>query len=161
MHLKGGRTLERIQPNNWGSPQNPMSADDVRAKFRENAAHMLKPGQGRSDHRSRECNRADTNAAAAARALCRARALKQKKRGQLESLPSCDRQRCRGACGYFVVALALLPVVSLVLLAVVLLRFDLLRFVFFVFFVVALAALLVLASAAAPVGWEGGVTGIA
>ena len=43
--LKGGRTMERVQPNNWGSAQNPMTDDDVRAKFRENAARMLKPGQ--------------------------------------------------------------------------------------------------------------------
>jgi 2-methylcitrate dehydratase PrpD len=45
VHLKGGRTVERVQPNNWGSAQNPMTAEDVRAKFRENAARMLKPGQ--------------------------------------------------------------------------------------------------------------------
>ena len=44
-HMKGGRTVEHVQPNNWGSPQNPMSAEDVRTKFRENAARMLKPGQ--------------------------------------------------------------------------------------------------------------------
>jgi 2-methylcitrate dehydratase PrpD len=45
VHLKGDRTLERVQPNNWGSPQNPMTEEDVRGKFRENAARMLKPGQ--------------------------------------------------------------------------------------------------------------------
>ncbi len=45
VHLKDGRVLERIEPHNRGSAQNPMSADDVQAKFRENAARMLKPGQ--------------------------------------------------------------------------------------------------------------------
>jgi len=45
VHLKDGRRLERIEPHNRGSAQNPMSADDVQAKFRENAARMLKPSQ--------------------------------------------------------------------------------------------------------------------
>jgi 2-methylcitrate dehydratase PrpD len=44
VHLKDGRILEHIEPHNRGSAQNPMSADDVRAKFRENAARMLPPG---------------------------------------------------------------------------------------------------------------------
>ena len=45
VHLKGGRTVEHIEPYNRGSAENPMSAEDIRAKFRENAARMLKPGQ--------------------------------------------------------------------------------------------------------------------
>ena len=36
-----GRTLERVEPHNRGSAENPLSADDVRAKFRENAARTL------------------------------------------------------------------------------------------------------------------------
>lgn len=40
-HTRDGRTLERIEPHNRGSAENPMSADDVRAKFRENAARTL------------------------------------------------------------------------------------------------------------------------
>ena len=63
---------------------------------------------------------------------------------------------------YFVVAVALpLPFVVLLLLAAVLCDFDFVRLVFLVFFVVAFAVLPDLASAAAPVGCEGGVTGIA
>ena len=62
---------------------------------------------------------------------------------------------------YFVVAVALsVPLVAL-LLAADLCDFDLVRLVFLVFFVVAFAVLPALASAAAPVGCEGGVTGIA
>jgi len=65
---------------------------------------------------------------------------------------------------YFVVAVAL-PVPSVVLLlAAVLCDFDLVCLVclvFLAFFVVAFAVLPDFASAAAPVGWEGGVTGIA
>lgn len=40
-HTKDGRKLERIEPHNRGSAENPMSADDVRAKFRENGARTL------------------------------------------------------------------------------------------------------------------------
>jgi len=36
-----GRKLERIVENNWGSPANPMTPDQVRRKFRENAALAL------------------------------------------------------------------------------------------------------------------------
>jgi 2-methylcitrate dehydratase PrpD len=39
--LRGGRTLEADAPYQLGGPENPMSADDVRAKFRENAALAL------------------------------------------------------------------------------------------------------------------------
>ena len=41
VHTKDGRKLERVEPYNRGSAENPMSADDVRAKFRENAARAL------------------------------------------------------------------------------------------------------------------------
>ena len=61
---------------------------------------------------------------------------------------------------YFVVV-AVLPVPLALLLAVVLCDFDLVCLVFLVFFVVAFAVLPALASAAAPAGCEGGVTGIA
>jgi 2-methylcitrate dehydratase PrpD len=36
--LRDGRTLEADFPHQLGAPENPMSADQVRAKFRENAA---------------------------------------------------------------------------------------------------------------------------
>ena len=36
--LRDGRTLEADLPYQLGSPENPMSAEQVRAKFRENAA---------------------------------------------------------------------------------------------------------------------------
>ena len=42
---KSGSTAELIEPCNRGGAQNPMSADGVQAKFRENAARMLKPLQ--------------------------------------------------------------------------------------------------------------------
>ena len=38
---RDGRTLEADVPNQLGGPENPMSADEVRAKFRENAALAL------------------------------------------------------------------------------------------------------------------------
>jgi 2-methylcitrate dehydratase PrpD len=41
VHTNDGRKLERIEPYNRGSAENPISADDVRAKFRENAARVL------------------------------------------------------------------------------------------------------------------------
>jgi 2-methylcitrate dehydratase PrpD len=41
IRLKGGRTLEADAPYQLGGPENPMSADEVRAKFRENAALAL------------------------------------------------------------------------------------------------------------------------
>ena len=41
VHTKDGRKLERVEPYNRGSAENPMSADDVRAKFRENSARAL------------------------------------------------------------------------------------------------------------------------
>ena len=41
IRLRGGRTLEADAPYQLGGPENPMSADDVRAKFRENAALAL------------------------------------------------------------------------------------------------------------------------
>ncbi len=36
-----GRTLERVVDDNWGSESNPMTPDQVRQKFRENAALVL------------------------------------------------------------------------------------------------------------------------
>jgi 2-methylcitrate dehydratase PrpD len=41
IRLKDGRTLEADAPYQLGGPENPMSADDVRAKFRENAGLAL------------------------------------------------------------------------------------------------------------------------
>jgi 2-methylcitrate dehydratase PrpD len=41
VHTTDGRRLERIEPYNRGSAENPMTAGDVRAKFRENAARTL------------------------------------------------------------------------------------------------------------------------
>ncbi len=38
---KSGRVLERIVDDNWGSERNPISPDDVRNKFRENARLVL------------------------------------------------------------------------------------------------------------------------
>lgn len=38
---KDGRTLERIEPYNWGSRENPMTPADVEAKFRTNAGLHL------------------------------------------------------------------------------------------------------------------------
>ncbi len=42
---KDGRTLERIVENNWGSEANPMTPDQVRRKFRENAELALEPAR--------------------------------------------------------------------------------------------------------------------
>ena len=39
--LRDGRTLEADAPYQLGGPENPLSADEVRAKFRENAALVL------------------------------------------------------------------------------------------------------------------------
>jgi len=44
IRLRDGRTLEADAPYQLGGPENPMSADDVRAKFRENAALALDDG---------------------------------------------------------------------------------------------------------------------
>lgn len=41
--LKDGRVLERVQPHNWGSRENPMTAADVEEKFRVNATTVLTP----------------------------------------------------------------------------------------------------------------------
>jgi hypothetical protein len=41
---KDGRKLERVEPHNRGSAENPFSANDVRGKFRENAARTLTAG---------------------------------------------------------------------------------------------------------------------
>ena len=38
-----GRMLERVVDDNWGSPANPMTAEDVRCKFRENAGLVFPP----------------------------------------------------------------------------------------------------------------------
>lgn len=43
IRLRDGRTLEAEFPHQLGAPENPMSADQVRAKFRENAA-LAGPG---------------------------------------------------------------------------------------------------------------------
>ena len=42
VETKDGRTLERIEMFNRGSSNLPMSADDIRGKFRDNASFMLK-----------------------------------------------------------------------------------------------------------------------
>jgi 2-methylcitrate dehydratase PrpD len=39
--LRDGTRRERIQPYNWGSPQNPLSQDDVEAKFRANSVPKI------------------------------------------------------------------------------------------------------------------------
>jgi 2-methylcitrate dehydratase PrpD len=44
IRTKDGRTLEADAPYQLGGPENPMSADDVRAKFRENATLALDDG---------------------------------------------------------------------------------------------------------------------
>ena len=44
IRLRDGRTLEADAPYQLGGPENPLSADDVRAKFRENAALALDDG---------------------------------------------------------------------------------------------------------------------
>jgi len=36
-----GRRLERVEDHNWGSREKPMTAEDVRAKFRDNAGKAL------------------------------------------------------------------------------------------------------------------------
>ncbi|HZO96219.1 MAG TPA: MmgE/PrpD family protein [Gaiellaceae bacterium] len=41
IRLRDGRTLEADAPYQLGGPENPMSADEVRAKFRENASLAL------------------------------------------------------------------------------------------------------------------------
>ena len=41
VHTQNGRQLECIEMHNRGSAENPLSADDVRGKFRENAARTL------------------------------------------------------------------------------------------------------------------------
>ena len=38
-----GRRLERVEDHNWGSRERPMTADDVRAKFRDNAGKAMPP----------------------------------------------------------------------------------------------------------------------
>jgi 2-methylcitrate dehydratase PrpD len=43
IRLRDGRTVEADFPHQRGGPENPMSADEVRAKFRENAALALGP----------------------------------------------------------------------------------------------------------------------
>jgi 2-methylcitrate dehydratase PrpD len=40
---KSGRRLEKIVEDNWGSERNPLRPDDVRAKFRDNAALVMAP----------------------------------------------------------------------------------------------------------------------
>jgi 2-methylcitrate dehydratase PrpD len=41
IETKDGRTLEREFPHQLGAPENPMSPDQVRAKYRENASLVL------------------------------------------------------------------------------------------------------------------------
>ncbi|GAA4338413.1 MmgE/PrpD family protein [Pigmentiphaga soli] len=43
VRTRDGRTLERIVPNNWGSRENPMTAEDVEDKFRTNAGLVFGP----------------------------------------------------------------------------------------------------------------------
>jgi 2-methylcitrate dehydratase PrpD len=42
--MRDGRVLEAELPHQRGGPENPLSADEVRAKFRENAGMALPPG---------------------------------------------------------------------------------------------------------------------
>ena len=44
IRMNDGRTLEADAPYQLGGPENPMTADEVRAKFRENAALALDDG---------------------------------------------------------------------------------------------------------------------
>src|SRR5207248_8751839 len=44
IRLRDGRVLEADAPYQLGGPENPMSPDDVRAQFRENAALALDEG---------------------------------------------------------------------------------------------------------------------
>ena len=44
--MRDGNVLEAELPHQRGGPENPLSADEVRAKFRENAGHVA-PGGGR------------------------------------------------------------------------------------------------------------------
>lgn len=39
--LRDGRVLAREEPVNWGNPENPMTWEDVEAKFRGNARRAL------------------------------------------------------------------------------------------------------------------------
>jgi 2-methylcitrate dehydratase PrpD len=41
VETKSGRRFEQIVENNWGSESNPLSAEDVRQKFTENARLVL------------------------------------------------------------------------------------------------------------------------
>ncbi|MGZ5126834.1 MAG: MmgE/PrpD family protein [Burkholderiales bacterium] len=43
IEMRDGRRFERVEPYNRGSANYPMSVDDVKAKFRDNASFMLKP----------------------------------------------------------------------------------------------------------------------
>lgn len=45
VRTKDGRTLERVQDSNHGSPADPMTPDEIRAKFAENAARALPEGR--------------------------------------------------------------------------------------------------------------------
>ncbi len=45
IRTKDGRTLEREFPYQLGAPENPMSPDEVRAKYRENASLVLGNGE--------------------------------------------------------------------------------------------------------------------
>jgi 2-methylcitrate dehydratase PrpD len=47
VELHDGSRRERIQPHNWGSPQNPLSQEDVEAKFRANSVPAI--GAGKTD----------------------------------------------------------------------------------------------------------------
>jgi 2-methylcitrate dehydratase PrpD len=46
--MTDGRVYEAVEEHNRGSPENPMSRDDILAKFDENAATMLTSAQRRS-----------------------------------------------------------------------------------------------------------------
>ncbi len=41
VEMHDGSRRERIQPYNWGSPQNPLSQEDVEAKFRANSVPAI------------------------------------------------------------------------------------------------------------------------
>ena len=54
--LKDGRTVEADFPHQLGAPENPMSAEQVREKFHENAAHRRRVFDPRAGRSSRSRN---------------------------------------------------------------------------------------------------------
>ncbi|MEJ0070826.1 MAG: hypothetical protein WDO24_21190 [Pseudomonadota bacterium] len=52
--LEDGSQRERVQPYNWGSPQNPMSQADLEAKFRANSLPQDRSAEDRRRHSAPE-----------------------------------------------------------------------------------------------------------